>query len=249
MDKEGNIYELVPQIPGESDASYTRFILYLKKGFNTLKEYADYLQTQNDIPPVTYKTIEANSYKDKWTERRKKYFKVRLKEKEEHELKLINAMEELGIKGMKEAKRRYNPHKSSSKQGYCYIVTNLGLIKEGLVKIGKTVNIKKRLSGLNCASPHDYEIVMVLSTEDKDQLEKELHEECTNFNREFFRMDKEKLCSLHNKYKNNCIEYNPEVMDLEEIPQFDVSFEERLIHLEEQVNQLNMKINSGEING
>lgn len=95
-----DIKEIIPQIPGESDASYTRFILYLKKGFNTLQEYADYLQTQNDIPPVTYKTIEANSYKDKWTERRKKYQEIRDQEIQEEMQNLFHDLNTRGIHDM-----------------------------------------------------------------------------------------------------------------------------------------------------
>jgi alanyl-tRNA synthetase len=95
-----DIKEIVPQIPGESDASYTRFILYLKKGFHTLREYADYLQTQTDIPPVTYNTIETNSHKDKWTARKKKYQEIKDQEIQEELEQLFKDLNTRGIHDM-----------------------------------------------------------------------------------------------------------------------------------------------------
>lgn len=77
---EQDITEMVPQIPGESDASYCRLIIMLKKGFRTLKELQEYLETSNNKYCVTYSTLRENSGKFKWSERIKKYDNIREQE-------------------------------------------------------------------------------------------------------------------------------------------------------------------------
>ena len=113
-----DIKEIVPQVPGESDASYTRFILYLKKGFNTLQEYADYLQTQTDIPPVKYKTLETNSAKDQWSKRRKKYQTIRDQELQEELEQLFQQLNTHSIHDMQDYIHDLNQLKKDFIQQY-----------------------------------------------------------------------------------------------------------------------------------
>jgi len=97
-----DIKEIVPQIPGESDASYNRLILFLKKGFGTLKEYAEYLQEEQSQKAVTLATLETNSAKDQWSKRRKKYQQIRDQEIQEEVEQLFQQLNTHSIHDMQD---------------------------------------------------------------------------------------------------------------------------------------------------
>lgn len=97
-----DITNIVPQIPGESDASYCRLIIMLKKGFKTLEELHDYLQQENHRYYVTLGTLQQNSSKDNWSERRKKYHHIREQELTEEIEDLFQDLNKRGIHEMDE---------------------------------------------------------------------------------------------------------------------------------------------------
>lgn len=70
---EKKIQDIVPQIPGESDASYCRLIIMLTHGCRTLKELHNHLEKENHKYYVAYDTLKKNSAKDNWQKRIKKY--------------------------------------------------------------------------------------------------------------------------------------------------------------------------------
>lgn len=98
-----DIQEIVPPIQGETDVSYQRLILMLKKGFNTLEELQEYLETEDSpLPSVKYKTLRNNSSKDNWKERRKQYQEYREKELREEVEELFQQLNVIGINDMNE---------------------------------------------------------------------------------------------------------------------------------------------------
>ena len=99
---EKNIYKIVPQIEGESDASYCRLIIMLTQGFKNLKELHKYLTEENHRYSVSYQTLRDNSAKYKWTERRKKYYNIRDQELKEEVEELFQQLNVIGINDMNE---------------------------------------------------------------------------------------------------------------------------------------------------
>jgi len=99
---EQNIRKIVPQIPGESDASYCRLIIMLKKGFRTLKELQKYLEESNNKYCVTYPTLKENSAKDNWMERIKKYDQLHEQELKEEMEQTFQKLNKTSIQEMAE---------------------------------------------------------------------------------------------------------------------------------------------------
>ena len=99
---EKDITKIVPQIPGESDASYCRLIIMLKKGFKTLKELHEYLQQENHRYYVTFDTIRHNSAKDNWIERIKKYDQLQEQELKEEMEQTFQKLNKTSIQEMAE---------------------------------------------------------------------------------------------------------------------------------------------------
>ena len=97
-----NIQEIVPQIPGESDASYCRLIIMLKKGLRNLHELHDYLEKENHKYYVSYGTLMNNSAKDNWKERIKKYDTTREQELREETEDLFQQLNTVSIHEMQE---------------------------------------------------------------------------------------------------------------------------------------------------
>ena len=95
-----DIKEIIPQLPGESDRSYERLIIMLKKGFKSLEELSEYLQKENHELKVTHSTLENNSANDNWTERRKKYREIRDQEIQEEMEQLFHDLNTRGIRDM-----------------------------------------------------------------------------------------------------------------------------------------------------
>lgn len=99
---EQDITEIVPQIPGESDASYCRLIIMLKKGFGTLRELEEYLESENHKYSVTLSTLKENSAKDNWSERIKKYDTLREQELREEMEETFQKLNKTSIDEMTE---------------------------------------------------------------------------------------------------------------------------------------------------
>lgn len=82
------------------------------------------------------------------------------------------------------------PEIFTSKEEYVYIV------KSGIhYKIGRTGNIKERLSALKTTSPQSIELIHTIATHQSGKLEKELHEKfkLKQMNREWFALDETDL--------------------------------------------------------
>ena len=71
-----------------------------KKGIHNLEEFADYLQTQNTIKPVSVSTLEKNSAKDNWTQRRQKYQQLKDQEIQEEVEQLFKQLNTHSIHDM-----------------------------------------------------------------------------------------------------------------------------------------------------
>jgi hypothetical protein len=99
---EKKIQDIVPQIPGESDASYCRLIIMLTQGLRTLKELHDYLEKENHKYYVSYGTLQVNSAKDNWTKRIKKYDTIREQELIEETEDIFQQLNTVSIHEMRE---------------------------------------------------------------------------------------------------------------------------------------------------
>lgn len=99
---EQDITEIIHQIPGESDASYCRLIIMLKKGFKTLEELHDYLQKTKHKYYVTLGTLQQNSSKDNWSERIKKYDHIKEQELKEEMEQTFQKLNKTSIQEMAE---------------------------------------------------------------------------------------------------------------------------------------------------
>ena len=80
----------------------------------------------------------------------------------------------------------------SGKSGVVYILTNESM--PGLIKIGKTGNLKERLGTLNNTSvPFNFQVYFAAEVEDMDEIERSFHDGFVdarvNPRREFFRLD------------------------------------------------------------
>ena len=115
---EKDIKEIIPQIPGESDASYCRLILMLKKGLGTLQELHDYMEKENHKYYVTLDTLLHNSSKDNWTQRRKKYYNIRDQELREEVEELFQELNVIGIHDMQQYMGDINKLKKDIMQQY-----------------------------------------------------------------------------------------------------------------------------------
>ena len=83
--------------------------------------------------------------------------------------------------------------------GYVYAVTNPSI--PGLVKIGRTANLNKRMDTLYCSSvPHPFECEAVQEVEDPNAVEATLHSYLSGYRvtskREFFKVDVEQVKKL-----------------------------------------------------
>ena len=99
---EHDIHEIVPQIPGESDLSYKRLIIMLQKGISTLSELQEYLEENNPNLSVKLQTLNNNSAKDNWSERRNKYYDIREQELREEVEELFQKLNIIGIHDMEQ---------------------------------------------------------------------------------------------------------------------------------------------------
>ena len=99
---EQNIKKIIPQRKGESDSSYHRLLIMLSQDIGTLQELHDYLQKTNNKYYVKYGTLKANSCKDKWTQRRKKYLDIREQELRDEVEELFQQLNVIGINDMNE---------------------------------------------------------------------------------------------------------------------------------------------------
>lgn len=87
-------------------------------------------------------------------------------------------------------------------EAYCvYVLKNSSY--PGMYKIGKTKNLKKRLTSLNCASPSPFEIVKVVRCFDEKQslrIEHKLHKRFRNnqcrSGREFFNLTNKEIVEI-----------------------------------------------------
>lgn len=99
---EQDIKTIVPQMPGESDASYCRLIIMLTQGFRTLKELHEYLEKENHKYSVSYDTIRQNSSKDNWTQRIKKYDDIQEQQLREETENIFQTLNTVSIHEMQE---------------------------------------------------------------------------------------------------------------------------------------------------
>lgn len=107
-----------------------------------------------------------------------------------------------------------------SEYGYVYIFTNESF-REGWVKIGKTNNIKKRLSQLdNTSCPLPFDVYAYLKTARYDEAEVFVHDFISHFNqslrirpnREYFKVSPEEALEILIKVKNLMNEANSELV-------------------------------------
>ena len=99
---EKDIRTLIPQIPGESDASYCRLIIMLTQGLRTLKELHDYLEKEKHKYYVSYGTLQINSAKDNWMKRIKKYDQLHEQELKEEMEQTFQKLNKTSIQEMAE---------------------------------------------------------------------------------------------------------------------------------------------------
>jgi hypothetical protein len=97
---EKQIQNIIPQQPGESDASYQRLINYILSPCTTLKEYEPYLHEHHPKIAVKYRTLTTNSYDDKWKERIKKYTDLQDQEIDQEIQRLFKDLNTRGIHDM-----------------------------------------------------------------------------------------------------------------------------------------------------
>ena len=104
--------------------------------------------------------------------------------------------------------------------GYVYIFTNESF-REGWVKIGKTHNIKKRLSQLdNTSCPLPFDVYATLKTSRYDDAEEFVHEFISHFNqslrirpnREYFKVDPKEALDILYKVKKLMNEPDSEII-------------------------------------
>jgi hypothetical protein len=97
-----DINTLIPQIPGESNRAYRRFIIYLKKGFEDLEELHTYLEKEEKEIAVTYGTLRNDSSENNWSKRSEKYYQIKDQEIQEEMEQLFKQLNTKGIHDMQE---------------------------------------------------------------------------------------------------------------------------------------------------
>lgn len=102
------IQTIIPQIPGESDASYTRLIIMLEQEISTLDKLFNYLEKKQPDKAVSISQLKKCSAKDNWTERRKKYQEIRDQEIQEEIQDLFKELNTMGIQDMQECLQDLN---------------------------------------------------------------------------------------------------------------------------------------------
>lgn len=101
MNKQ-DIEKNIPQLPGESDASYYRLILFILSDCQDLKEFEVYLAKEHPKKAVVYNTLTYNSAKDNWTQRIQKFIQLKDEELQEELEQLFKDLNTQGIHDMKQ---------------------------------------------------------------------------------------------------------------------------------------------------
>ena len=96
------IRETIPQIPGESDASYDRLIIMLEHEIPSLEELCTYLEEKEPKKAVSISQLKKCSAKDNWTQRRNKYSQIQDEEIKEEMEQLFKELNKKGIHDMQE---------------------------------------------------------------------------------------------------------------------------------------------------
>lgn len=104
-----------------------------------------------------------------------------------------------GRLGLAEWKHKASPILSKKIPGVVYVLSNPAM--EGLLKIGTTRNLKRRMATLyNTSVPARFNCAYAIRVDDAKSIEKELHRalkgSCVNPEREFFRIDAEDIIPI-----------------------------------------------------
>lgn len=97
-----DIHEIIPQIPGESDASYQRLLTMLTHQIRTLEDLHVYLEEEEPDRVVSISQLLKCSAKDKWMERRHKYHQTIDEEIQKENEELFQKLNNTSIREMEE---------------------------------------------------------------------------------------------------------------------------------------------------
>ena len=97
-----DIHEIIPQIPGESDASYQRLLTMLTHQIRTLEDLRIYLEEEEPDKAVSISQLKKCSAKDKWMERRHKYHQTLDEELQKENEELFQKLNNTSIREMEE---------------------------------------------------------------------------------------------------------------------------------------------------
>jgi predicted transcriptional regulator YheO len=116
---------------------------------------------------------------------------------------------------------------------FVYVLSNESM--PGLYKIGKTVNIRERLSSLDSTStPTPFKVELLFQCENHDLVESKMHKIFNNLriraNREFFKVDLTSLEEALNLFDGVIIDfekiYNSKIQNSPKLPSISISIEE-----------------------